>query len=335
MAQPRLTIAMPVKDGENYMRETLDSILGQTFGDFRVVVAENASSDATVDILDEYARRDKRLTYHAEPVPLGHTPNFNRVMRLCETEWIKLICHDDLLRSDALAQVARAIDAADQAEVGLIANGNRLIFNDTEITAGIEGAPRRLYSGHEAIRRFLSGRDDFAMPAVSNCAVRKSVWERVGGFDERFLHQDIPAWLYGLVETNLFYLPDTLTYVRIHDGQITNVSQRSGHTVHDFRIFMDEFIPRHGKAVGLDLGTRVGARLRPVSNASLILGRQLQARNWRGCAQFMGIVPVTWWPLLPFTVARKLRLEKARHAAAARELEPFDPASQGIALRAA
>lgn len=333
MGEPRLTVAMPVKDGENYIREALDSILGQSFGDFKVLIAENASTDATNDILADYARRDRRLTFHSDPVPMGHTPNFNRVMRLCDTPWVKLICHDDLLRIDTLAQVDAAIDHADENNVGLIANGNRLLLDDTRVTTGITGQPRRLIHGHDAIRMFLSGRDDFAMPAVSNCAVRKDVWEKAGGFDERFLHQDIPAWLYALTQCNLFYLPDTLTVVRVHEGQITNVSHRTAHTVHDFRIFLEEFLPRYGDAVGIDAKTRLRARLRPLSNASLILGRLAVAGNWKGFAEVLSNVPKTWWPLLPVAIVRKRRQELARHAHAMDAIEAFDPAREGIPVR--
>jgi glycosyltransferase involved in cell wall biosynthesis len=333
MGEPRLTVAMPVKDGENYIREALDSILGQSFGDFKVLIAENASTDATNDILADYAQRDRRLTFHSDPVPMGHTPNFNRVMRLCDTPWVKLICHDDLLRADTLAQVDAAIEVAAENNVGLISNGNRLLVDDARITPGISGQPRRLIKGHDAIRMFLSGNDDFAMPAVSNCAVRKDVWEKAGGFDERFLHQDIPAWLYGLTECNLFYLPDTLTVVRVHPGQITNVSHRTAHTVHDFRIFVEEFIPKYGDMVGIDAKTRLRARLRPLSNASLILGRLASAGNWKGFAQVLGGVPKTWWPFLPIAIVRKRRMEIARHADAMATIAEFDAVRESVPVR--
>jgi len=60
---PRVSIGMPVWNGERFVRQGLDSLLGQTMGDFELVISDNASSDGTQEICEEYARRDKRIRY--------------------------------------------------------------------------------------------------------------------------------------------------------------------------------------------------------------------------------------------------------------------------------
>ena len=58
--KPRVSIGMPVYNGENFIRDALDAFLAQTFKDFEIVISDNASSDRTEEICREYAQRDSR-----------------------------------------------------------------------------------------------------------------------------------------------------------------------------------------------------------------------------------------------------------------------------------
>jgi glycosyltransferase involved in cell wall biosynthesis len=55
---PTISIGLPIYNGEEYMRYSIDSILNQTFTDFELIIADNASTDSTQDICEEYARKD-------------------------------------------------------------------------------------------------------------------------------------------------------------------------------------------------------------------------------------------------------------------------------------
>ncbi|WP_353813055.1 MULTISPECIES: glycosyltransferase [unclassified Moorena] len=58
--QPRLSIGLPVYNGEEFLREALDSILAQTFEDFELIISDNCSTDATEEICREYQAKDKQ-----------------------------------------------------------------------------------------------------------------------------------------------------------------------------------------------------------------------------------------------------------------------------------
>lgn len=60
---PRVSIAVPVYNGERYLREAMDSLLGQTYGDYEIIISDNASTDATEAIGRAYAERDPRVRY--------------------------------------------------------------------------------------------------------------------------------------------------------------------------------------------------------------------------------------------------------------------------------
>ena len=61
MATPRVSIAVPVYNGERYVAQALDSLLAQTYTDFELVIVDNCSTDGTEDICRSFASRDQRV----------------------------------------------------------------------------------------------------------------------------------------------------------------------------------------------------------------------------------------------------------------------------------
>jgi glycosyltransferase involved in cell wall biosynthesis len=96
MSNPALTVGLPVYNGERFLSESLDSILGQTLEHFRLVISDNGSIDATETICRDYARRDARIDYVRYEVNRGAAWNYNNVFRLCETPFFRWAASDDL-----------------------------------------------------------------------------------------------------------------------------------------------------------------------------------------------------------------------------------------------
>lgn len=74
---PILTIGMPVYNGEQFLESTLASILGQTFGDYELIISDNASTDQTEQICRDHAERDSRIRYIRQPRNAGAVRNWN------------------------------------------------------------------------------------------------------------------------------------------------------------------------------------------------------------------------------------------------------------------
>ena len=85
---PKINIAMPVYNEEKYLRETLDSILAQTFMDFLLVISDNASTDSTGDICREYAERDSRIQYSRNLENIGSIKNLEHTLNECSENLI-------------------------------------------------------------------------------------------------------------------------------------------------------------------------------------------------------------------------------------------------------
>jgi glycosyltransferase involved in cell wall biosynthesis len=108
---PLVTIGVPAYNSERHLRTSLDSLLAQTYRDFVLVISDNASTDSTADICQEYVRKDPRVKYFRNPVNVGMTGNFNRVFELTHTKYIKWSTADDFWAPEMLADAVAVMEA--------------------------------------------------------------------------------------------------------------------------------------------------------------------------------------------------------------------------------
>jgi len=108
--KPRVSIGLPVFNGENYLEEALDSILAQTYSDFELIISDNASTDRTEEICRVYAARDDRIRYFRNETNLGAAKNYNRVFELSSGEYFKWAAHDDLCAPEYLERCVEILD---------------------------------------------------------------------------------------------------------------------------------------------------------------------------------------------------------------------------------
>lgn len=107
---PRLTIGLPVYNGENFLEESIEALLGQTFEDFELVISDNASTDHTADICKKYEKQDSRIRYVRQPQNIGLSPNHNFTLDVARGEFFKWAAHDDLYARDLLKLCVEALD---------------------------------------------------------------------------------------------------------------------------------------------------------------------------------------------------------------------------------
>ncbi len=110
-AFPKISIGFPVYNGEKYMRDALDSLLAQTFGAFELIISDNASTDSTQAICQEYAARDPRIRYLRQTENLGAAGNFRFVLaEATACEYFMWAGADDRWDTGWLAALADKLD---------------------------------------------------------------------------------------------------------------------------------------------------------------------------------------------------------------------------------
>lgn len=112
---PRVTVGVPVYNGENYLAEALDSLLAQTFTDFEIIISDNASTDGTADICRTYMARDQRIRYVRQPTNLGAARNYNLLIDMAQGEYFKWAAHDDVCAPTLLEKCIQTLDARPDA----------------------------------------------------------------------------------------------------------------------------------------------------------------------------------------------------------------------------
>jgi glycosyltransferase involved in cell wall biosynthesis len=128
---PRISIGLPVYNGEDYLEAAIQSLLQQDFRDFELIISDNASDDATAAICQRFGDADSRIQYHRSDTNRGAAWNYNHVFKLSRGEYFKWQAHDDLCLPDFLSSCLRVFDAS-PSSVALVyprtqvidANGN-------------------------------------------------------------------------------------------------------------------------------------------------------------------------------------------------------------------
>jgi glycosyltransferase involved in cell wall biosynthesis len=114
-SNPKVSIGLPVYNGEAYVRDAIASILDQTYQDFELIICDNASIDQTEGICRRYAAEDPRIRYYRQARNVGATANFNRTFELARGVYFKWAAHDDVLAPTYLEKCVAALDQAPDA----------------------------------------------------------------------------------------------------------------------------------------------------------------------------------------------------------------------------
>lgn len=108
---PRVSIGMPVFNGELYLEKALQSLLAQSYSDFELTISDNASVDRTGEICLDYANQDSRIRYYRNNVNVGFCQNQNRVYNLSRGKYFLLAHHDDVRAREYLQRTVCVMDS--------------------------------------------------------------------------------------------------------------------------------------------------------------------------------------------------------------------------------
>lgn len=210
MAAPKVSVVLPVRDSERFVRQALESVLGQTLQDIELVVVDDGSTDATPAIIEEYAADDPRVVAERQP-PSGSEVARSRAFALARAPLVANMDADDVAVPERLAQQLAFM--TEHPDVSVL--GGAVLFIDED---GREFGEWQYPLEDEEIRRVLAQGSPFVHPATM---IRKDAFCEVGGYRALFPADDLDLWL-RLAEGNRFAnLPSTVLRYRVHPGQST------------------------------------------------------------------------------------------------------------------
>lgn len=277
---PRVSIVIPSYNNEDYIAETMRSVLSQTFTDFELIVADHSSADGTWEVLQQFTA-DPRVRLLVTETGGGAERNWNRVTDEATGELVKLVCGDDILYPDALERQVAAFDAHPGTVMvastrDIVDAGGRPIVRNQGL-GGLEGT----VPGTEALRRgVLRGANIFGEPCC--VLLDRSALEKVGGWhgDPGYMI-DQGTYSRVLLHGDFVAVPGPLAAFRVSASQWSvRLTRQQADSAAEMHRQLQALSPETLSAADVRRGNRM-ARLRSWQRrlAYLYLGRRMNPGN--------------------------------------------------------
>lgn len=211
---PLVSVCIPLYNGAEYIRETIESVLAQTFSNWELVITDDGSTDGSDQVVSSFF--DSRIRYLKNPQQLGVEGNWNRCVNEGRGIYRKLLCHDDLLHPECLARQVAVFEQPGNESVSLVAAARRIVTPEGRslLTRRWKGRSQ-VIKGSGAVRQIArSGTNLIGEP--SSVLFRASDWKALNGFSARYPYViDLEFWFRLLRRGDCFYLADPLCDFRV------------------------------------------------------------------------------------------------------------------------
>ena len=208
---PRVSIGVPVYNCEKFIGQSVGSLLAQTYGDFELIITDNASTDGTEEICREFVAKDKRVRYFRNERNLGGPGNFRRVLSLCKGELHKWSTADDYWDPTFIEKCVAVLDR----EPDVVACYSKTRFVDASGNV-IEDYEDHLHLQESSPKaRFIR-----VIEETSKCHVHLGVIRRAAMMRTTLIGNELASDIRFLAELSLygkfFVLPEYLFFRRFH-----------------------------------------------------------------------------------------------------------------------
>ena len=220
MKTPRISIGLPVYNGEKYLRGALQSILNQTFADFELIISDNASTDATGEICRGFAAKDSRVRYYRNEVNIGAAPNHNRVFELATGEYFKWAAHDDLYPKEMLQRCFEVLEKSPSSVSLVYSHFERIDESGNSLGVKSDPIEKKDPRPYRRLVELLLNIGDYS---ATYALMRSSVLgqTRLSG---SFPYSDKVYMAELAMLGELWEIPEPLLRLRIHPGRSTRAN---------------------------------------------------------------------------------------------------------------
>lgn len=269
MPAPAISVAMSVYNGERFLAPAIESILGQTFGDFEFLILDDGSTDATQRMISEYAARDSRV----RPIireNRGLVASLNELLHAAEAPVVARMDADDISKPERFARQIAFLNAnPDHGVVGSWAED--IDENGTPYRVTGNDHPK---THEEFLEHIEKGWPLICHPVAM---FRRDVVLSIGGYHAAFRHcEDYDLWLRLASVTRLANIPERLIRYRHYENQVSSrhaTEQQIGAAV-SYLAYRERVCERPDPTAELE-------RLPRVEELDVLFGREGVARTVR------------------------------------------------------
>jgi glycosyltransferase involved in cell wall biosynthesis len=223
-SQPLVSVLTPVYNGERYLAECIESVLGQSYENWEYIIVNNCSTDRTLDIATKYAREDPRVRIVNNTEFVSALRNHNIALTLMSplSRYCKFIQADDLLFPTCLSQMVELAEM--HPSVGIVTSYQLI---DSWVRCDGLPYPSTVVPGTEVCRKYLLGEDRLLFGNMSSFLVRADiVREQTPFLNEKQLCADTEVYFSILGRHDFGFVHQVLTFRRITEEALSSFCER-------------------------------------------------------------------------------------------------------------
>lgn len=217
MSEIKLSVCIPVYNGEDFIEEAIDSVLKQSFKDFELIIVDNNSTDQTVALVKKYD--DPRIRLVQNETNIGLIPNWNKAIEHAKGTYIKILPADDFIYPECLQLQCAVLDKDVNYKISMVC-GRRNIINNAGKVLFSRGFSKHEteVSGFEAINKNIRSGGNIIGEGGA-IMFRKEIIQKTGLFNsDIFYVLDLDLWYKILLHGNLYALPQILSSFRVSNS---------------------------------------------------------------------------------------------------------------------
>ncbi len=208
---PKISVVLPVHNGEMYLKDSIESVLKQTYTDFELIIIDDNSTDSSVEIAQSYATMDSRVFYYRNEVNLKLPLSLNKGFSKTKGEFLTWTSCDNLYLPGAFEKMLSTLET--NPKVDLVYTSMQIINENGNIKKIIKSGP-----ADQLIFRNV----------VGACFMyRQSVRSKIGDYNSAlFLCEDYEYWIRIAQYTNIYPMEECLYQYRRHSGSLSHKNKK-------------------------------------------------------------------------------------------------------------
>ena len=211
---PKVSICLPVFNGQSHLAAAIESALKQTESDFELIISDDNSTDSSWNIIEQWKQKDARIVVFKNSTGLGLFQNYNKCIAEARGQFIKLFAQDDLLSADVTKTMLDAF-AANPGVVLVTCGKNWVDDTGKPIKTLVHFPDSKHVTGKDVILSNMSEITNW-VGEPSTAMFRRQ--DALDGFDTQFCHWgDLDYWFQMMRRGDLFYIASPLVSFRRHE----------------------------------------------------------------------------------------------------------------------
>lgn len=227
-----VSIVLPVYNGAKYLRESIDSVVAQTYTNWELLIVDDCSTDETAEISKEYAQKDSRIKYFLNEVNLRLPKNLNKGFSLAGGEYLTWTSDDNIFKPQALEKMVEALETDKEAQ---------FVYASCRIIDDCGKEIEYIMVDNLGVKKIVGSN-----PVGACFLYTREVYETVGEYNhELVLVEDFDYWQRIFMKFKVAAITEILYYYRMHSDNLTNTMKKD-----QFNINLEKTILANVKGFG-------------------------------------------------------------------------------------